>query len=61
MNEILLFTAVAIAIYLFSDLLVRTIEARQGKVLQQRQLVFFAIFLVLVLLTFRILRQLLQP
>lgn len=58
-TEILLFTLVAIVIYLVSDWIVRTIEARRGKALKQRQVIFFAVFLVLALASFRVLRILL--
>lgn len=57
--EILLFTLVAIVIYLVADQIVRMIEAKRGAVLKQRQVIFFAIFLVLALTSFRILRILL--
>ena len=57
--EILLFTLVAIVIYLVSDWIIRMIEARRGAALKQRQVVFFAVFLVLALVSFRVLRILL--
>ena len=57
--EILLFTLVAIVIYLVADWIVRRIEARRGEVLKQRQVIFFAVFLVLALVSFRVLRILL--
>jgi len=57
--EILLFTLVAIVIYLVSDWIVRMIEARRGAIIKQRQVIFFAIFLVLALVSFRALRILL--
>jgi surface polysaccharide O-acyltransferase-like enzyme len=57
--EILLFTLVAIVIYLVSDWIVRMIEARRGEALKQRQVIFFAVFLVLALVSFRVLRILL--
>ena len=57
--EILLFTLNAALVYLLSDWLVRQIESRRGAVLKQRQAVFFAIFLVLALVSFRLLRVLL--
>ena len=57
--EILLFTLVAIVIYLVSDWIVRMIEVRRGAALKQRQVVFFAVFLVLALISFRVLRILL--
>ena len=54
--EILAFTANAIIIYLFTDWIVRAIEKKRGKALKQRQAVFFAIILVLALISFRALR-----
>jgi len=59
LTEILLFTLVAIVIYLVSDWIIRMIETRRGEVLKQRQVVFFAIFLVLAMVSFRVLRILL--
>jgi hypothetical protein len=59
MIEILIFTLNAILIYFVADWIVRMIEARRGEVLKQRQIVFFAVFLVLALVTFRLLRILL--
>jgi hypothetical protein len=56
--EILVFTLNAIVVYVLSDQIVRYIERRRGGVLKQRQVVFFAIFLVLALLSFRALRGL---
>ena len=61
MSELILFTLNAIVIYLVSDRLLRMIEKRRGAVLKQRQVVFFAIFLVLVMTSFGILRNLLGP
>lgn len=59
-TEILLFTLNAIVIYLVADWIIRMIEARRGEVLKNRQVVFFAIFLVLALVSFRVLRTLLS-
>jgi predicted PurR-regulated permease PerM len=61
MSEIILFTLNAAIIYLLSDWLVRMIEKRTGKVLKQRQVVFFVIFLVLALVSFQVLQNLLTP
>jgi hypothetical protein len=61
MSEIILFTLNAVVIYLFSDWLVRMIEKRTGKVLKQRQVVFFVNFLVLALVSFQVLQNLLTP
>jgi len=59
MSELILFTLNAIVIYLLSDWLVRLIEKRRGKVLKQRQIVFFGIFLVLALGSFRLMKLIL--
>lgn len=56
MAELILFTLNAIVIYLVADRIVRLIERRRGAVLKQRQVVFFVIFLLLALVTFRLLR-----
>ena len=55
--EILAFTANAIIIYLLTEWIVRTIEKKRGEALKQRQAVFFAIILVLALISFRALRM----
>ena len=60
MMEIVLFTLNAIVIYLVADWLVRLIETKRGEVLKQRQLVFFAIFLSLALITFNLLQTILH-
>lgn len=59
MLEILVFTLNAIIIYFLADWILRTIEVRRGEVLKQRQLVFFAIILVLALVSFRVLKAVL--
>jgi len=59
MFELFLFTLNGIVVYLVSDWLVRLIEKRRGSVMKQRQVVFFGIFLVLVLISFRIMKMLL--
>lgn len=61
MSELILFTLNAAVIYLVSDWLVRLIEKRRGTVLKQRQVVFFAIFLVLALVSFQVMQNLLGP
>jgi len=57
MLEILVFTLNAIFIYFLADWIVRMIEQKRGEVLKQRQIVFFAVILVLALVTFRLLRM----
>jgi hypothetical protein len=61
MSELILFSLNAVVVYLVSDWLVRLIEKRQGRILKNRQVVFFVIFLVLVMSTSHILRNLLGP
>lgn len=56
--EIVVFTLNAVVIYLLSDRIVRMIERKRGEILKQRQVVFFAIFLVLAILSFSILKTL---
>lgn len=60
MSDLLLFTLNAIVIYLVADRIVVMIERRRGEVLKQRQVVFFVIFLMLALVSFRLLRMLLS-
>ena len=54
--EVLAFTANAIIIYLLTDWIIRAIEKKRGEALKWRQAVFFAIILVLALISFRVLR-----
>ncbi len=58
--QILIFTLNAIVIYLLADFIVRAIERKRGAVLQRRQIVFFAIFLALALISFNVLQSLLS-
>ena len=60
MSDLILFTLNAVVIYLLSDWIVKLIEKRRGKVLKQRQVVFFGVFLVLALTSFQILKNLLS-
>jgi len=57
--QIVVFTLNAIVIYFLADWIVRMIETRRGEVLKQRQVIFFAVFLVLALTSFRLLQNLL--
>ncbi len=54
--EILVFTLNAIFVYLFSDWIIRTIEEKRGAALKHRQVIFFVVFLILVLVSFQVLR-----
>jgi len=55
MIEILLFTLNAIVIYLLADWIIRALEKRKGQALKNRQIIFFAVFLALALISFNIL------
>jgi predicted PurR-regulated permease PerM len=59
MIDILLFTLNAIIIYLLADWIIRALEKRKGQVLKNRQIVFFAVFLALALISFNLLPMLL--
>lgn len=61
MNELLIFTLNAIVMYFVADWIVRMIEVRRGKLLKHRQVVFFVIILVLLLVSFRLLKALSFP
>jgi cell division protein FtsW (lipid II flippase) len=51
--EILYFTVIAVGLYAISDALLNYIERSRGTRFENRQLVFFAIILVLALITFQ--------
>jgi surface polysaccharide O-acyltransferase-like enzyme len=53
--EILVFTLNAIFVYLFSDWIIRAIEEKRGGPLKRRQVIFFFVFLILVLVSFQVL------
>jgi cell division protein FtsW (lipid II flippase) len=59
--EILYFTAVAVGLYFMSDWLLDQAERARGKRFANRQLVFFAIILVLALATFQLMNVLMRP
>jgi surface polysaccharide O-acyltransferase-like enzyme len=50
---------VAVGLYVFSDWLLRRIEAHLGRHLEQRSLIFFAILLTSALISFALIRMLL--
>lgn len=60
MMEIIVFTLNAIVIYLLADWIIRLIEKKKGEVIKNRQVIFFAIFLVLALISFNVLPMLLN-
>lgn len=51
--EILYFTTIAVGLYAVSDALLNYIERSRGARFEHRQLIFFAIILVLAVLTFQ--------
>ena len=55
--DIVLFTAVAIAIYLSADWVLRWAEERRGAAFKHRHVIFFAVFLVLALTSFELLKR----
>lgn len=59
--EIVLFTAVGIALYLVCDRLLVLLEILHGEPLPQRNVVFFVLMLTLSLSTFGLLRIWLHP
>ena len=59
--EILYFTAVAVGLYFLADWLLDRIEVARGKRFEYRQLVFFAIILVLALASFQLMGVLTRP
>ena len=54
--ELILFTVVALAVYWLSDVILKRIEHEAGRRLENRQLVFFAIMLLLASSSFYLLR-----
>jgi hypothetical protein len=56
--EILLFTSVAVVLYLVSDRLLDAFERRAGRRFEYRSVFFFLILLVLAMATFSSLRRL---
>jgi hypothetical protein len=59
MMEIIVFTLNAILVYLLADWIIRAFEQRKGEVLKHRQVIFFAVFLSLALISFNVLRTIL--
>ena len=60
MRETVLFTVVAVVLYVVADRLLIWIERRAGRRLEHRSIVFFAILLFLALLAFWALRNLFE-
>jgi hypothetical protein len=58
MTQTILFTTLAIVLYVVADRLLLALEARAGRRFEQRSLVFFVILLALALLAFALVRRL---
>jgi hypothetical protein len=58
--EIIYFTLVAIGLYFASDWILDRIESARGRPFENRSVIFFAIILVLALVSFEILGRLLR-
>lgn len=59
--EAVYFTLVAIGLYFFADWLLSRIERARGARFEQRSLIFFAIILLLALVSFQVMQLLLKP
>ena len=59
--EIVYFTLVAAGLYFFSDWVLDRIEKARGERLAHRNIIFFAIILVLALITFKLIDTLQPP
>ncbi len=56
--ELLALAAVAVVLYFFSDWTLRRLEAVAGRRFEQRSVIFFAILLVSLLVSFSVIRTL---
>jgi hypothetical protein len=56
--ELVVFTLVAVALYLLADHLLRALETRLGRRLEHRSVVFFALLLAMALGSFAVIRGL---
>ena len=59
--EIIYFTLAAVVLYLAADRILDQIERAAGRRFEQRSLIFFAILLVLAMVSFAVLRHLTGP
>jgi membrane-anchored glycerophosphoryl diester phosphodiesterase (GDPDase) len=57
MVEALLFTALAVVLYLVADRALDALERRAGRRFEYRSVIFFAILLVLAVLSFALVRR----
>ncbi len=59
--EIVYFTAVGIGLYFFSAWILDRIERARGDRFENRSIIFFAIILVLAIVSFQLMQHLLKP
>ena len=59
--QMILFTVAGIVLYLVSDRLLNAFEVRAGRRFEYRSLIFFAILLVLAVVTFAVLQRFAPP
>ncbi len=59
--EFVIFTAVAVVLYIFSDWLLRRLESLAGRTFEHRSLIFFALLLGSALISFALIRQFAGP
>lgn len=60
MEQVLIFTVVAIGLYFSTDWIIRLIEQKRGEPLANRSMIFFVIILVLSVTSFEIIQRVLQ-
>ena len=57
--DLVVFAINAVVIYLLADWIVRLLEKRQGRLMAQRPVVFFVVFLLLALMSFSLIQAML--
>lgn len=60
MEQVLIFTVVAIGLYFGTDWIIRLIEQKRGEPLANRSMIFFIIIMVLAVTSFEIIQRVLQ-
>jgi hypothetical protein len=53
------YTITGVVLYLLADRILRSVEARAGRIFEHRTLIFFALLLLMALVTFAVIRRLL--
>jgi hypothetical protein len=56
--EAVYYTVTGVVLYLLADRILRVIEARAGRIIEHRTLVFFVLLLAMALVTFAVIRRL---